>query len=75
MAFLGASKFMSVATLLAILLLLINSALGAAAQPKGAGRKLLQNSDPDLPRGYGVYPGGGGYIPSYPSGRGYTRKP
>ncbi|QCE15498.1 hypothetical protein DEO72_LG11g2509 [Vigna unguiculata] len=69
MAILGASKLLSFATLLGILLLLINSALGAATQPSlEHGRKLLKT--------YYPYPGGGGWRKAADSGgRGYRKLP
>ncbi|QCE15499.1 uncharacterized protein LOC114164850 [Vigna unguiculata] len=81
MAILGASKFISsFVTVLAILLLLLTSALGTAAEPTiRYGRKLLQPGGyaNDLPKPkstpvpyYGYvgpgYPGRGGYYPPRP---------
>ncbi|KAG5036062.1 hypothetical protein AAZX31_04G211100 [Glycine max] len=63
MAILRASKLMSFAALLAILLLLMSFELGSAAQPSfKLGRKLFQTGE--LPPTYGSYPGGGGYTPN-----------
>ncbi|KAK7353424.1 hypothetical protein VNO80_18871 [Phaseolus coccineus] len=73
MAILGASKFLSFATLLAMLLLLINSVSGTAAMKHG--RKLLQSSYDQYHGRYRDYPGGRRYR-DYPRGgryRDYTR--
>ncbi|KAL3026044.1 hypothetical protein AAZX31_04G211300 [Glycine max] len=59
-----ASKLMSFAALLAILLLLMSSTMGSAAQPSfKLVRKLLQTK---YPPAYPVYTGGGGYSPKTP---------
>ncbi|BAT78903.1 hypothetical protein VIGAN_02165900 [Vigna angularis var. angularis] len=77
MAILGTSKFISFATFLAILLLLLTSALGAAAahptirhgrkllQPKGYASHYLPIPKPNPTPSYG-------YIPGYPGGGGYN---
>ncbi|KAH1112766.1 hypothetical protein AAZX31_04G211200 [Glycine max] len=66
---LRASKLMSFAVLLAILLLLMSSTLGSAAQPLG--RKLFQYPSG---RGYG-YAEGGSIYKKYPGGGGYRKRP